>query len=103
MLANTIQSERKYWTKTPSIVPELNLIQIQLDSYNWFLSEGIREVLNEKNAILVESDNPQAMAEGIKKAIKDMDFSAKISEQAYQDVQRYSWDNRAKKILEFIK
>jgi len=64
---------------------------------------SFREVLNEDNSILVESDNPQAMAEGIKKAFNDVRFSVKISEQAYQDVQKYSWDNRAKSILEFIK
>ncbi|MBI2338691.1 DNA-directed RNA polymerase subunit beta [Candidatus Daviesbacteria bacterium] len=45
--SNTIEKTRKYWSKAPSLVPELNLIQIQLDSYNWFLKEGISEVLAE--------------------------------------------------------
>ncbi len=40
-------TSRKFWSKTPSIVPELNLIQIQLDSYKWLLTEGIKEVLSE--------------------------------------------------------
>src|SRR3989338_6913545 len=44
---STEKTERKYWSKTPSLVPQLNLIQIQLDSYNWFLKEGIKEVLAE--------------------------------------------------------
>jgi len=43
----TANNERKYWSKAPSLVPQLNLIQIQLDSYNWFLKEGIKEVLAE--------------------------------------------------------
>ena len=50
MLSNlnlTNKSPRKYWGKAPAIVPELNLIKIQLDSYNWFLKEGIQEVLEE--------------------------------------------------------
>ena len=47
MLANTNITERKYWSKTPAIVPELNLIQIQIDSYNWFLKTGIKQVLME--------------------------------------------------------
>lgn len=64
---------------------------------------SFREVLSEKNAILVKPDNPQAMAEGIEKAIKSKEFCAKISEQAYQDVQKYTWNNRAKSILDFIK
>lgn len=38
---------RKYWSKQPVITPELNLIQLQLDSYNWFLLKGIKEVLSE--------------------------------------------------------
>ena len=45
--ANITKSVRKYWSKAPAVVPELNLIKIQLDSYNWFLKEGIREVLEE--------------------------------------------------------
>ncbi|MDP3974253.1 MAG: DNA-directed RNA polymerase subunit beta [Candidatus Daviesbacteria bacterium] len=38
---------RKRWGKSPFITPELNLIQLQIDSYSWFLKTGIREVLNE--------------------------------------------------------
>ncbi|MBI2597344.1 DNA-directed RNA polymerase subunit beta [Candidatus Daviesbacteria bacterium] len=41
------KNERKYWSKSPNLVPQLNLIQIQLDSYNWFIKEGIKEVLAE--------------------------------------------------------
>ncbi len=42
-----LNTPRKFWSKTPAIVPELNLIQIQLDSYKWFLTQGIKEVLAE--------------------------------------------------------
>ncbi|MBI2085830.1 DNA-directed RNA polymerase subunit beta [Candidatus Daviesbacteria bacterium] len=45
-VSNT-KDNRKYWSKAPALVPELNLIQIQLDSYNWFLKTGIGEVLEE--------------------------------------------------------
>lgn len=38
---------RKYLGKTPTVKPEINLIHLQIDSYNWFLSEGIRQVLDE--------------------------------------------------------
>jgi glycosyltransferase involved in cell wall biosynthesis len=63
---------------------------------------SFREILKEDNAILVESDNPQAMAIGIQKALNDFVLAKNISEQAYKDVQNYTWDNRAKNILEFI-
>ena len=46
-LTNTNDSPRKYWSKAPALVPELNLIKIQIDSYNWFLTEGIKQVLAE--------------------------------------------------------
>ncbi|MBU1000800.1 DNA-directed RNA polymerase subunit beta [Patescibacteria group bacterium] len=45
-LSKTKTYERKYFSKTTFIVPELNLIQLQLDSYCWFLQTGIREVLD---------------------------------------------------------
>src|SRR3989344_8227791 len=42
-----LNQNRKLWSKPPAITPELNLIKIQLDSYNWFLNDGIKEVLEE--------------------------------------------------------
>lgn len=41
------ENNRKYFTKQPAFTPQLNLIKLQLDSYNWFLKEGIKEVLSE--------------------------------------------------------
>jgi glycosyltransferase involved in cell wall biosynthesis len=63
---------------------------------------SFREILNDENSLLVESDNPEAIAIGINKIINDRELSKRISERAYKDVQQYAWDNRAKKILEFI-
>ena len=62
----------------------------------------LSEVLNENNAILVESDSSETLANGIKQALKNPDSSAKISLQAYQDVQKYSWRKRAKNIINFL-
>ncbi|MBI2315362.1 DNA-directed RNA polymerase subunit beta [Candidatus Daviesbacteria bacterium] len=44
---NIKDNARVYFSKAPALVPELNLIKIQLDSYNWFLQTGIKEVLEE--------------------------------------------------------
>ncbi len=63
---------------------------------------SIREVLNENNAILVEPNKPKAFAEGIEKALKNSNFSVKISNQAYKDVREHTWDKRAERILKFI-
>jgi glycosyltransferase involved in cell wall biosynthesis len=64
---------------------------------------SIREILNKENAVLVQPDNSASLAAGIEKVLKNSDFSAKISRQAYLDVQNYTWDKRAKNILDFIK
>ncbi len=63
---------------------------------------SFREALNQNNSIPIESDNPQALAEGIKKVLNNSELAEKISRQAYQDVQEYTWEKRAEKILEFI-
>ena len=63
---------------------------------------SIREILNENNAILVEPDNPGALAQGIKEILQNPEFSSKISNQALRDVREYTWTNRAKKILKFL-
>ena len=63
---------------------------------------SIREILNEDNALLVEPDNPRALAGVIKKVFQNRESVEKISEQAYQNVQDYTWQKRAERILDFI-
>jgi len=62
---------------------------------------SIREVLNENNAILAAPDDPRQLALGIEKAFHSEELRTKIVEQAFSDVQRYSWRNRAASILSF--
>jgi glycosyltransferase involved in cell wall biosynthesis len=64
---------------------------------------SVMEVLVDgKNAVLVEPDNPQALAQGIRRIMEDKEFSRRISAQARQDVITYTWEERAKKIVCFI-
>ncbi len=63
---------------------------------------SMREILNDKNAVLIKPDEPQELARGIKKVLQETDLSAKIATQAQKDVQNYTWQKRAKKILNFI-
>ncbi len=64
---------------------------------------SIREVLNEKNAVLVKPDNPDFLTAGIKKVLENPGFYDKISEQAYEDVQKYTWQKRGENIFDFIR
>lgn len=71
------------------------VVAMDLPSFN--------EVLNKYNSILAEPDNPEALANGIKKALNNPELAQKLSSQAVKDVQEYTWDKRAVKILNFIK
>ena len=64
---------------------------------------SIREILNEENAVLVAPDNPQALAQGIKETLQNSEFSDKISNRAFQDVQQYTWQKRVEKILKGLR
>ena len=61
---------------------------------------SIREILNEENAILVEPDNPEALAWGVKEALQNSQLSDKISTRAFEEVKKYTWQERAKKICQ---
>ncbi|MBI2450078.1 MAG: glycosyltransferase family 4 protein [Candidatus Nealsonbacteria bacterium] len=61
---------------------------------------SIREVLNEDNAVLVEPDSPEKLAEGIKIVLQDHNLSDKILAKAFEDVKEFTWQKRAQKIYE---
>ncbi len=56
-----------------------------------------REILNEKNSTLVESDNPTELMSGISRALNNG------GPDALEDVQQYTWKNRASHILKCLK
>ena len=64
---------------------------------------SLREILNNKNAIMVPPDNSQGLAQGIKTALKDSNLSARIAEKAYQEAKKFTWEKRTQKILTFFK
>ncbi len=43
--------QRLYWGKTNIKLPELDLVAVQLESYQWFLDQGIKEVFTEIGSI----------------------------------------------------
>lgn len=63
---------------------------------------SIREVLNEENSFLVEPDSPKALAEGLKEILNNRPLAKKKAEKALADVKKYTWDEYAKKIIQFI-
>src|SRR3989344_2275774 len=63
---------------------------------------SLKEVLNEKNAVFFEPDNPHSLAEKIKSLLLNQQKTNQLSDQCGRDIMFYSWQNRAKNILQFI-
>jgi len=62
---------------------------------------SLEEILTDrKNALLFEADNSKDLANKIKFAIQN--DCENIVKQAYQDVEKYTWENRAKNIKRWI-
>lgn len=60
---------------------------------------ALREVLqHEKNALLVRPGDPDALAAGIQRLIADPALSARLAQQALDDVSEYSWQRRAERL-----
>ncbi len=60
------------------------------------------EVLSDETAELVLPDDPQALAEGIRTALRDRAASAQKAKKAAEIVVEYSWDKRAQHVLAYI-
>lgn len=64
---------------------------------------SLREVLrNNYNSILIEPDQPEALAVAVRRLIDDPLLAARLGKQARQDALQYTWAARAKTISEFV-
>lgn len=63
---------------------------------------SIREILNESNAYFFTPDDAESLADVIKLALGDPDKDRK-AQKARQDVEQYTWEKRAAKIIQSIK
>lgn len=60
---------------------------------------SIREALNENNAVLVEPNNPEALAAGVKQLLADGQLAERLARQALAEVHNYTWQKRAERII----
>lgn len=64
---------------------------------------SIRELAEDgKQALLVEPDNIQALAQGIQRVLEDRALAAAMVAAGADTVMSYSWEKRARQILDFI-
>jgi len=59
---------------------------------------SLMEVLNESNAELSNAGDPQSLAKSIERVLNNEDLGEKLAQQAFLDVQNYTWIKRAEKI-----
>lgn len=64
---------------------------------------SITDVVNERNAVLIEPGDIQALSSALVELARNPDKAASLSSQALADSERYTWDKRASAILDFIR
>ena len=98
VLPNLANNEQSKWTSP------LKLFEYMASNKPIIASDlpSICEILNENNSILIEPNNSKKLAQAINKILSNSDLAEKISKQASKDVQNYTWQKRAEKILNFI-
>src|SRR4028118_774690 len=50
-LGSGLRVERRSYAQIPTVLDAPNLVQIQLDSFKWFISEGLQELFTEISPI----------------------------------------------------
>ncbi len=63
---------------------------------------SITQILNEKNCLLCEPGNPVDLTSKIAFLLGNKTVGDALALQAYRDVQKYTWQNRARAILDYI-
>ncbi|MBI4114350.1 MAG: glycosyltransferase family 4 protein [Candidatus Niyogibacteria bacterium] len=63
---------------------------------------SIMEILNERNAEIVQPDSPDDLLNGIMRLLHVKNHAEQIAAQAYADSIKFTWDRRAQNILAFI-
>jgi DNA-directed RNA polymerase subunit beta len=59
-MSNAVRTSRKSYARTPNVVELPRLIEIQLNSFEWFRTEGLKELFEEISPIV--SFNPKTNA-----------------------------------------
>jgi len=63
---------------------------------------SFREILNSDNAILIEPDNSEKLAEGMWSAFYRQDLAERTSKNAFEMVRNITWNGRAIKICDYL-
>lgn len=98
VVSGTRHDENSYWWTSPMKLFEYMACGVPIVAVN---TPAVREIASEKNAYLYEPDDAQSLARAIKAACEDPTAPARAG-QALIDVRRYTWRNRAERVIRFI-
>jgi glycosyltransferase involved in cell wall biosynthesis len=60
------------------------------------------EIINQENAIIYDEEDEKSLINAIKWYQDNQDEAKRLANQAYQDIQMYDWDKRAKNIIDIL-
>lgn len=63
---------------------------------------SIREIVSEKECVFVRPDDAKSLSDGIKTLMNNESFAKEISENALKKARNFSWENRARTIVDFM-
>lgn len=63
----------------------------------------IREILNDSNAKIIMPENNEELARAVAELLEDNNLANQLADQAKNDVQEYTWEKRAARIINFVK
>lgn len=97
VLPNTAVEERSRNYTTPIKLFEymasgVPIVATNLSSFSDYIQDG-------ENAVMSEPDNVRMLALSIQQVISDEDLGARISKKARKDVEKYTWEERGRKIF----
>lgn len=64
--------------------------------------DSLKEILTTKEAVFFEPNNPNDLIRKINQLAKNKPKMKRIADNAYKKVQQYTWDNRARQMMEMI-
>jgi glycosyltransferase involved in cell wall biosynthesis len=62
---------------------------------------SMREVLDDRTAIFFTPDDPQSLYEGVSRLLHDRQLADTIASHALAESKKYSWEGRARSIMDF--
>jgi glycosyltransferase involved in cell wall biosynthesis len=64
---------------------------------------ALHEALSPGAALFIERDSPDALASGIRTILGDIELGIRLADQAYADVKEFTWERRARRVLDFAR